>query len=214
MTQPSSKLALQPKKEEACSRFKLPNIKRIALAIGFRTVTKGWDIIKKMKVPEDWVIVINPSKNDYSRDSINVQLERDSVIDLHKDFLEEEDLSVLFYAADATILPYTVSSSSGVMFDGFSHGLPFISSDIGLFREFSSKDLGITVERRPDEFSNGLITLTKEYGNYQKNVDKFKDQIIWDLIATQHIKIYRRILSNEVALVVRSSNSTSVCGAA
>ena len=32
-----------------------------------------------------------------------------SVINLRKDFLDEEDLSFLFYAADATIPPYTVT---------------------------------------------------------------------------------------------------------
>lgn len=117
-SQQSSKLASQPTKEQARSRFNLPNNKRIAVAIGFRTVTKGWDIIKKMHVPEDWVIVTNSSRNDYSGDSTNSQLKNDGVIDLHKGFLEEEDLSILLYAADVTILPYTVSSSSGVMFDG------------------------------------------------------------------------------------------------
>jgi glycosyltransferase involved in cell wall biosynthesis len=206
-SQPSSKLASQPTKEQARLRFNLPNNKRIAVAIGFRTVTKGWDIIKNMHVPENWLIVTNSSRNDYSRDNINLQLKKDGVIDLHKDFLEEEDLSILMYAADVTILPYTVSSSSGVMFDGFSHGLPFLASDIDLFKEFSSQGLGITVKRKPDAFVDGLLTLAKDYDHYQKYVYKFKEQLNWDLIARQHIGIYRHVLSNPMALVVRSSNS-------
>jgi hypothetical protein len=68
----------------------------------------------------------------------------------------------LFYAADATILPYTVTSSSGVMFDGLVHGLPFVATDLDFFKEFSSKGLGITVKRKPDAFANGLVTLGKE----------------------------------------------------
>ncbi len=212
-SQPLANLASQPTKEEARSRFKLPLNKRIAVAIGFRTVTKGWDIIQKMVIPEDWVIIINSSRNDYSRDSIDLHLNKDGIIDLHKDFLEEEDLSTLFYAADVTILPYTVSSSSGVMFDGLSHGLPFLASDIDSFKEFSSKELGMTVKRKPNAFADGLVTLGKEYDRYQKHVYKFKEQLKWDLIAKQHIQIYRRTLSNETPLIVRFSNSNSTATA-
>jgi hypothetical protein len=57
------------------------------------------------------------------------------------------------------------------MFDGFSHGLPFLASDIDSFREFSSKGLGITVKRRPDTFVDGLRTLAKEYGKYTMSVN-------------------------------------------
>jgi len=209
-SEPSSKLSSQPTKEEARSRFNLPNNKRIALAIGFRTVTKGWDIIKKMEVPEDWAIVINSSRNDYSRDSINLQLNKDGIIDLHRDFLEEEDLSILFYAADVTILPYTVSSSSGVMFDGFSHGLPFLASNIDSFREFSSKGLGITVKRRPDTFVDGLRTLAKEYGKYTMSVNNFKENLKWDVIASKYALLYQQVLGTEEKLQVVSNPSSRV----
>jgi len=40
------------------------------------------------------------------------------------------------YAADALILPYKVSSGSGVMFDGLAHGLPFVATDLGFLRIF------------------------------------------------------------------------------
>ena len=41
--------------------------KKIALALGFLTATKGWDILEKIDVPDEWVIVINSSKNHYSK---------------------------------------------------------------------------------------------------------------------------------------------------
>ncbi|HET7148461.1 MAG TPA: hypothetical protein VFI73_08190 [Candidatus Nitrosopolaris sp.] len=97
-----------------------------------------------MDIPENWIIVVNSSKNHYNREQVNLRFNKsknNSVIDLRKDFLDEEDLSFLFYAADATILPYTVTSSSGVMIDGLAHGVTFVASDLGFFREFSSKGL-------------------------------------------------------------------------
>lgn len=68
-----------------------------------------------MKVLDDWVIVGNSSKNNYNKENLNllfsIDNKNDSIIELHRDFLDEADLSFLFYA-DATIHPYTVCSSS------------------------------------------------------------------------------------------------------
>ena len=53
-------------KRDARSMFSFPEDKRIALALGFRTSTKGWDILEKINVPRNWLIVVNPSKNQYN----------------------------------------------------------------------------------------------------------------------------------------------------
>ena len=44
------------------------NNKKIALALGFLTATKGWDILENMDIPSDWIIVLNHSKNHYNRE--------------------------------------------------------------------------------------------------------------------------------------------------
>ena len=41
----------------------------IALALGFKTSTKGWDIIKKIDIPSGWRIVINSSKSYYNTEN-------------------------------------------------------------------------------------------------------------------------------------------------
>lgn len=61
-------------KSEVRKRFLLPEDANIALAVGFMTATKGWDMIKKMKVPKDWRIVINTSKNHYSKEGVKKSL--------------------------------------------------------------------------------------------------------------------------------------------
>jgi hypothetical protein len=45
------------------------------------------------------------------------------------------------------------------MFDGLAHGIPFISSNIGFFREFASRGLGMSVNRSADEFSAALLAI-------------------------------------------------------
>ena len=118
-----------PDKMEARRKFSLPEEGNIALALGFLTATKGLDIIRKMKVPASWKIVVNTSKNHYNMEKVKEKFDNEGVIELGKGFLADKELSQLLYSADALILPYTVSSGSGVMYDGLAHGLPFVSSN-------------------------------------------------------------------------------------
>jgi glycosyltransferase involved in cell wall biosynthesis len=180
----------------------LPREGRIALALGFRTATKGWDVLAKMKIPDGWSIVVSSSKNHYNKENLNLQLEKNnSIIILERDFLSEKDLGLLFYASDAIVLPYKVSSGSGVMFDALAHGLPFVATDLEFFKEFAAQGLGITVRRDPDEFCNGLVAIEQDYANYKESVDIFKKKIRWDVIAKQHAMVYSRIIENEGNLI-------------
>jgi glycosyltransferase involved in cell wall biosynthesis len=187
--------------DEARKLFNLPRSGRIALALGFMTATKGWDIIEKMNIPEGWTIVVNSSKNHYSTEKFNPNLVKKNIINLQKDFLTEKELSLLFSSADAVILPYTVSSGSGVMFDALAHGLPFIATSLEFFKEFSQKGLGITVNRFPDEFSKALVKLDRDYMTYIKRVQSFRKEISWQGIASQHAQIYAQIIKQSIMAV-------------
>ena len=115
-----------------------------------------------------------------------------------KGFLTDEQLSLLFHAADALILPYRLSSGSGVMFDGLAHGLPFVASDLPFFKEFSSKGLGIIVKRKPAAFAKASKTLDTNYNIYVRKVNSFRRKLKWDRIATQHVELYKKVLSSSV----------------
>jgi glycosyltransferase involved in cell wall biosynthesis len=207
-------LSNAPSKEQVRSYFSLhmsassKNINhnpRIALAVGFKTALKGWDLIQKMPVPDGWIVITNSSKGYYSTEKLDLksnkalmsQAKRDEIRDLQKGFLSDEDLSRLFYASDAVLLPYKITSSSGVMFDALAHGLPFIATDLDFFREFSHQGLGITVKRKPAEFARGLELLDDNYSHYAKAVNKFKGKLKWSYVAKEHIKIYNRAISTK-----------------
>jgi hypothetical protein len=193
----------QVSKAEARSTFSLPHNKMIAVAIGFSTATKGWDILSKMEMPKGWVMVLNSSKGHFNREqnlsSANEEIKRKkhpgddkaTVIDLQRGFLKDEDLSVLFYASDVVLLPYRITSGSGVMFDALAHTLPFVASDLDFFKEFEEMGLGITAKRDPLSFAKAIENIGKSYDKYVKAVSNFKDQLRWEYVAKQHIEIYK-----------------------
>jgi glycosyltransferase involved in cell wall biosynthesis len=200
------------KKKEARDTFSLPLNRKIALFFGFMTHTKGWDILNNLDIPADWVMVINQSKNAFNTikpSSVDGQdnqkrvshterkeTHHSKIINLNRGFLTDKELSILFYACDIIILPYTVTSGSGVMFDALAHGLPFIATDLGFFREFANKGLGIVVKRKPNEFAKAIKKLEVNYSQYYKRIEEFSKELTWDNVALQHFALYTTVLGN------------------
>ena len=196
-------------KREARARFALPETGRIALAVGFRTATKGWGIFNKMEIPSPWNIVINSSKNHYNLENFNPRFDgKNQLITLEIDFLNDTELSLLFHCADAVILPYKVSSGSGVMFDGLAHNLPFVATDLEFFKEFSSIGLGLAVKRNPRAFTEALTKLETNYEFYLKNVNVFRAKLRWDFIARSHMEIYEDIIKKSSQIKNETQNSS------
>ena len=71
-----SYMSPRPTKKDARAKFSLPQEGRIALALGFRTATKGWDILAKMKIPAGWSMVVSSSKNHYNKENLSLQLRK------------------------------------------------------------------------------------------------------------------------------------------
>jgi len=198
------------KKKEAREVYTLPINRKIALFFGFMTHTKGWDILNNLDIPDDWAMVINQSENlfntikpssidghDNHRAILNTESKNThhgKIINLNRGFLTDKELSILFYACDIIVLPYTVTSGSGVMFDALAHGLPFIATDLGFFREFANKGLGIVVKRRPNEFAKAIKKLGANYSQYTKRIDEFNKELTWDNVALQHYALYTTVL--------------------
>ena len=193
-------------RKEVRKMLLLPEDANIALAIGFTTATKGWDVIRKMRIPKDWKVVINTSRNHYGREKLNVKFENEGVINLNRGFLSDKELSLLFYCVDALILPYKVASGSGVMYDGLAHGVPFISSKLEFFKEFSDMKLGMMVDRDPVEFSNSLVKLKMNYKRYKDAVVSFRNHLLWKEVAKKHILLYNSIIDRTTSPLVRKIN--------
>jgi glycosyltransferase involved in cell wall biosynthesis len=201
-------------KAKAREIFSLPQDKMIAVAIGFSTATKGWDILTKIDMPNDWIMVLNSSKGHFNKEksvydiqhgrsssssssssSNGIDYNNKKIIDLRRGFLKEEELSMLLYASDIVMLPYKITSGSGVMFDSLAHRLPFVASDLDFFKEFAEMGLGITAKRDPVSFARAIFELGNSYDKYSKSVDKFKQQLRWEFVTKQHIDIYSHAMT-------------------
>ena len=100
----------------------------------------------------------------YNKQIIDLNLDnKRNLINLGKDYLSEEELSLLFFASDVIFLPYKAIAGSGTMFDGLGHGKPFLATDNGFFGEFANMGLGIVTKRNASSFEEGLQKVDKNY---------------------------------------------------
>jgi hypothetical protein len=63
-----------------------------------------------MNIPKGWTLVVNSSKDYYNKENLELSWQgATNILDLRRGYLREDELSTLFYASDAVILPYKVT---------------------------------------------------------------------------------------------------------
>ena len=113
-------------------------------------------------------------------------------------FIKSEEVSLLFGAADATVLPYREASQSGVMFMSFAHGVPVIAPDLGGFPDdVVEGEMGFVFEtNNPESLSQTIIRTISRFGRNnisdRKNIVKItSEKYQWDESASTLVRIYR-----------------------
>jgi glycosyltransferase involved in cell wall biosynthesis len=121
------------------------------------------------------------------------------------EFVPDEQTELYFKAADVLVLPYTQIFQSGVIFLGYSFGLPVIATDVGSFKDeiiegrtgfickpCDSADLAETIEKyfRSDLFAN-LSDRRQEISEYA-HVNHS-----WDVVGDKSRNVYAKLLGKQ-----------------
>jgi D-inositol-3-phosphate glycosyltransferase len=132
------------------------------------------------------------------QESIRPDVESGRIL-LKADFIPDEEAELYFKAADVLVLPYRHIYQSGILFLGYSFGLPVLASDVGalkeeivegdtgfVFRPEDPVDLAATVERyfASDLFA-GLNDRRQEIRNFATKRHS------WDVVGQLTINVYR-----------------------
>jgi D-inositol-3-phosphate glycosyltransferase len=151
-------------------------------------------IVGKPKGPEEYWIQL---KNAISRAGI-----RDRVIE-KIEYIPDEETELYFKAADVLVLPYTYVFQSGVLFLGYSFGLPAIAADVGalkeeiiegktgfIFKGQDSSDLAAKIEKYfKSELFRDLESRRLEIKRYAN------EQYSWDKVAGITTAVYSDVLA-------------------
>ena len=152
-------------------------------------------IVGKPKGPEDyWNQIQQSIERNGTRDRIIEKIE----------YVPDEETELFFKAADVLILPYTRIFQSGVLFLGYSFGVPAIAADVGtlkeeiiegqtgfVFKPQDSSDLASVICKYfESELFRNLETRRieiKEYANKRYS---------WDKVAAITTRVYLNLLKS------------------
>lgn len=134
-------------------------------------------------------------------ETVRPDLERGRIL-LRKEYIPDEETEVFFKAADVLALPYRYIYQSGVLFLGYSFGLPVLAADVGslrdeivdgktgfMFRPEDPSDLARAIESyfSSDLFSN-LSVRRREIRDYARERNS------WTAVGQATMRVYARVL--------------------
>src|SRR5436309_3737820 len=120
------------------------------------------------------------------------------------EYVPDEATELYFKAADVLILPYAHVFQSGVLFLGYSFGLPAIAADVGALKEeivegetgfvFKPRD-SVDLARKIDKYFNSEL-----FGNLETRrleIKKYaKERYSWNKVAAITTAIYSNLISS------------------
>jgi glycosyltransferase involved in cell wall biosynthesis len=137
-------------------------------------------------------------------EATNRDVERGRII-RRIEHIPDDETELYFKAADVLILPYTFVSQSGVLFLGYSFGLPVVATDVGslrddivegetgfLCRPSDPGDLAKTIETYFE--SNLFQNLSSRR---QRIRDYARERHSWDVVGEMTRNVYARLLESE-----------------
>ena len=120
------------------------------------------------------------------------------------EFIPDDETELYFKAADVLILPYTYIFQSGVLFLGYSFGLPVIAADVGSLREdvlegetgfvCRPKDAGHLAQTIETYFASELFGKLKS--RRQQIREYARKRHSWATVAQITCNVYAKLLGN------------------
>lgn len=120
------------------------------------------------------------------------------------EFVPDVETEVYFKAADVVVLPYTEIFQSGVLFLGYSFGLPVIAADVGSMREdiiegktgfvFAKKDSASLATAIESYFASDVYACLRE--RRQEIRDYATRRHSWDTVSQMTTSVYQHLIES------------------
>lgn len=197
---------------EARQRLGIPAGQKTMLFFGNIAPYKGLEYLtsafqQALSNRDDYLLVIAGwPKNCESywgtiRQSIQEDVQEGRIL-LKAEYISDEETEVYFKAADVLVLPYRYIYQSGVLFLGYSFGLPVLAADVGSLKEdIDEGETGFVF--KPDD-STDLARVIDQYfaselfanlGRRRKQIEEFAiRRHSWDIVGQLTLHVYSQLL--------------------
>jgi len=192
---------------DARNRLGLPEDKRIILMAGYLRPSKNFELVidifpEIVKQLPDAVLVL-ASKirgteyrdyRDFIFDLISKSPKRDQIYILRGQ-LPQHIFDSAISASDVVVLPYNITSQSGILAHCFAFRKPVVaSSSVAMRLVLDRTGAGMTCENREEYVQNivNILSDTTLAKSLSQKADQYvREEISWSIVADQHLDIYR-----------------------
>jgi glycosyltransferase involved in cell wall biosynthesis len=216
---------------EARQRLAIQDGKRTILFFGNIAPYKGLEYLiaafrQVLARRDDYCLIVAGRPKNCERywtgilETIRADVQKGRLL-LRADFIPDEEAEVYFKAADVLVLPYRYIYQSGVLFLGYSFGLPVLAADVGslrddivegrtgfVFRPEDSVDLARAIEGYfASDLYRDLKSRRQEIRGYAE------ERHSWDVVGETTMSVYAGLLrlpSRREEFSNRDASSASV----
>ena len=208
---------------QARERLGIPNNEKTILFFGNIAPYKGIEYLVRAfqtKARDDnsykLIIAGRPKNCETYWDALRSQISddiKDGRILLRDEFIPDEETELYMKAADVLVLPYRYIYQSGVLFLGYSFGLPVLVSDVGSLRNdvVEGKTGFVFQPESPEEISRAIDRYfsSELFADLEHRRSEIKDYAMmrnsWDVVGRMTMDGYS-ILSQESSSKVDTQN--------
>ncbi len=106
-----------------------------------------------------------------------------------------------FSAADLILLPYRVTTTSGIFIDAMSSERPVVSSNLDYFREISKNYGCIKIAKKVEDYPKVIKEALKQHKFMEKEARRFKRLNDISLVGMKHKELYKEVINQDKSLL-------------
>jgi D-inositol-3-phosphate glycosyltransferase len=133
------------------------------------------------------------------------RLFKQGLVVLKDEFIPDEEMELYFKAADVLVLPYTEIFQSGVLFMGYSFGLPVIATDVGSLGEdiIEGKTGFLCKPRDPIDLAGAIeryfqSDLFRNATHHRHEIQSYAEaHHSWDIAGTKTFNVYADLIRSD-----------------
>jgi len=186
-------------RKTACKTLKLNPDKKTLLFFGMIRDYKGLDwLLQAMSFLDNsyQLVVAGESYDDFDKyqQIIDVSLAKDR-IRVFNQYIDDEDVPILFSAADAIVLPYKSATQSGVIPVAYHFEVPIVATDVGSLKDtVETAGTGIICHPQIESIAEGIQKLFSEgTEKFIANIRVEKQKLSWKVFADALVDFSRQL---------------------
>jgi glycosyltransferase involved in cell wall biosynthesis len=186
-------------KKTACKTLNLNPDKKTLLFFGMIRDYKGLDwLLQAMSFLDNsyQLVVAGESYDDFEKyqQIIDVSLAKDR-IRVFNQYIDDEDVPILFSAADAIVLPYKSATQSGVIPVAYHFEVPIVATDVGSLKDtVETAGTGIICLPQIESIAEGIQKLFSEgTEKFIANIRIEKQKLSWKVFADALVNFSRQL---------------------